>query len=122
MREGRGFRTNKRALLVLYGDALALLAADAIEAGSTGASAAAGDGSFTDTAERVPALKLLDYAEVGEGGPQDPRGSWQVGCAACTRSKTLHLARVVAATAAPAAHLFSYQDYSCACCIYCQEA
>jgi hypothetical protein len=60
------FRSDRRALLLLYGENFVLLSADALEtaaaatAGSpAGAAAAAGEGT-----DRVPVLKLLNYAEV----------------------------------------------------------
>jgi hypothetical protein len=64
------FRTDKSALLVLYGENFVLLPADALDppaaaaaTGSATASAAAAAAAAEDT-ERVPVLKLLNYAEV----------------------------------------------------------
>lgn len=51
------FRSDRLALLVLYGENFVLLSANALEPAAAATSAG-------EDAERVPVLKLLNYAEV----------------------------------------------------------
>jgi hypothetical protein len=58
------FRSDRRALLVLYGENFVLLSADALDAPAAAGSTAGAAAAAGEETERVPVLKLLNYAEV----------------------------------------------------------
>lgn len=56
LEEGIGFKFSKKALLVLYGQVIVLVAGDSLDPAAAAAAPSTG---------RVPVLKMLDYHEVG---------------------------------------------------------